>query len=311
MNYIKESLDKLIKGNAANLDAYLLEVCKNEKVDSTNAEMHIYMLRLDGNNRPRINDLAYYLSCSIIDYCIPNEEIAKAKENDKIYNTSQYTIKLQKKAESLFTDLKNTGEGGELLLSVITQGILKIPQVLCKMPLKTNSNVHYHGADGIYGKYDETTKKFCLYWGESKLYSDIESALTTCFDSIKSLLVEEGATGTQRERDLTLFRDNIDFNNKNLEDAILAYLNPDDPNYLKLEYRGVCLVGYDEEAYPKDLSGIESTIHRTIYSRISEFKSKISTRLRNRTPLDFFRLDVMLIPCSDVEKFREEFLEVI
>ena len=99
MNYIKESLDKLIKGNSSSLDAYLLEVCKNEYVDSTKAEMHIYMLRLDGNNRPRINDLASYISCCIIDYCIPPEEIANAKKLDETHNTTQYTMKLYKKAE--------------------------------------------------------------------------------------------------------------------------------------------------------------------------------------------------------------------
>lgn len=91
MNYIKEALDNLIRGNASSLDAYLLEVCKNEYVDSTKAEMHIYMLRLDGNNRPRISDLASYISCCIIDYCIPAEEIAHAKKLDEEHNTTQYT----------------------------------------------------------------------------------------------------------------------------------------------------------------------------------------------------------------------------
>lgn len=174
MNFIKEALDNLIRGDASSLASYLLEVCKNEHVDSTKAEMHIYMLRLDGNNRPRINDLAYYVSCYIIDYCIPAEEVARAKKLDEEYNTAQNHIKLYKKAERLFTDLNNTGEGGELLLSIMTQSVLKIPQVLCKMPLKTNSQVHYHGADGLYGKYDEENKKFCLYWGESKLYSNVD-----------------------------------------------------------------------------------------------------------------------------------------
>ena len=311
MNFINESLDNLIRGDSNNLDAYLLEVCKNECIDSTQAEMHIYMVRLDGNNRPRINDLAHFLSYCIIDYCIPPKDIATAKKMDETYNTTQYTARLYKKAEGLFTDLKNTGEGGELLLSIMTQSILKIPQLLCKMPLKTNTQVHYHGADGLYGKYEEETKKFCLYWGESKLFSSIDDALSKCFDSIKSLLIEEGATGSQRERDLTLFRDNIDFDNKDLEDAILLYLNPDNPHYLKLEYRGVCLVGYDEEAYPTDLSGIETKIQETIKNKKSELKSKIFNRLRNRAPLDDFRLDIFLVPFSDVDEFREKFLKVI
>ncbi|MCH5213451.1 MAG: DUF1837 domain-containing protein [Oscillospiraceae bacterium] len=129
MSFIEESLDRLIRGSSTKLEAYLLEVCKDEYIDQTKAEMHIYMLRLDGNNRPRINDLASYISCCIIDYCIPPEEISKAKELDESHNTTQYTMKLYKKAEGLFTDLKNTGEGGELLLSIMTQNILKIPQV--------------------------------------------------------------------------------------------------------------------------------------------------------------------------------------
>lgn len=66
----------------------------------------------------------------------------------------------------------------------MTQSMLGIPQVLCKMPLKTSSQVRYHGADGLYGKYDDSLKKFCLYWGESKLYSNFDDALSKCFDSI-------------------------------------------------------------------------------------------------------------------------------
>ncbi len=308
---IKESLDKLIHGNPNRLDAYLLEVCKEVQIEKTKSEMHIYMLRLDGNNRPRINDFAQFLSYCVIDYCIPMSEIANAKEQDILHNTTQNVTKLYKKAEVLFADMKNSGEGGELLLSVLTQDVFGIPQILCKMPLKTNTEVHYHGADGIYGKYDETLKKFCLYWGESKLYADIDDALTKCFDSIKPLLTEEGASGSQRERDLTLFRDNIDFDDEQLEIAILSYLNPDDSNYLSLEYRGVCLIGYNEEAYPKDLCGIEKDIYNSIKSKVSEFTSKMSSRIKNRSPLDQFRIDVLLIPFSNVEDFRKRFLEVI
>lgn len=65
MEFIKESLDKLIRGAADSLDAYLLKVCRDESIDDTKAEMHIYMLRLDGNNRPRVSDLASFMS-----YCI-------------------------------------------------------------------------------------------------------------------------------------------------------------------------------------------------------------------------------------------------
>jgi len=308
---IQERLEKLICGNPSSIDAFLRQVCKNQHIDETKAEMHIHMLRLDGNNRPRINDLCDFLINRIIDYCIPISEIHDANKKDALYNTKQYTTALYRKARNLFTDLSNTGEVGELALSVLTQSILKMPQVLCKMALKTNPEVHYHGADGVYGKYDSDKEKFCLYWGEAKVYADIGNALTECFDSIKDLLTQEGITGTRKERDIELFRSNLDFDDQTLEEAIIEYLDPENPQYNKLEYRGVCLVGYTEESYPNDFSLVEDVIFGKIQTKIEDFTNKIKTRLKNRSPLDTFVLEIFLVPFSDVEKFREVFLELL
>lgn len=308
---IGERLNRLLNGNPDSMDSYLREVCKSVHVDETKTDMHIYMLRLDGNNRPRINDFADYLINRIVDYCIPVSERKKAQEKDIKNNTTQYTNALFRKAERLFTNQGNTGEVGELALSVLTQSILHIPQVLCKMVLKTNPEVHYHGADGVYGKYDTSTNKYCLYWGESKIYEDIKSALSDCFDSIKDLIIEEGANGTRKERDLDLFRSNLDFNDTKLEEAIIEYLDPDNQHYLYLEYRGVCLVGYSEEAYPTDFSKIEDDIYKVIESKINDFKQKIKIRIKKRTPLDAFVLEVFIVPFSDVNELRAKFLELL
>ena len=308
---IQERLDKLIRGNPDSIYAFLREVCKSEPVENTKADMHIYMLRLDGNNRPRTNDFVDYLVNRIIDYCIPPSEIHKAKEKDEKYNTLQYSTQLYRKAERLFTDLNNTGEVGELALSILVQSVLQMPQVLCKMPLKTNPEVHYHGADGVYGKYDDVTEKFYLYWGESKIYSDIGKALSDCFDSLKEFLTEEGLGNTRKERDMSLFRANLDFDDPALEEAILQYLDPENIRYLKLEYRGVCLVGFDEKAYPKDFSKMEDEICTEIQNQISDFKCKIENRLINRTPLDKFVLEIFLVPFDSVKNFRTQFQSLI
>lgn len=57
-NEIKESLERLLHGTSKDLSAYLLEVCSSETVQDTKTDLHVHMLRLDGNNRPRINDFA-------------------------------------------------------------------------------------------------------------------------------------------------------------------------------------------------------------------------------------------------------------
>lgn len=308
---ISERLNRLLSGNPENIDAYLREVCRSAHVDETKADMHIYMLRLDGNNRPRINDFADYLINRIVDYCIPISERHKAHDKDQQNNTTQYTTALYRKAERLFTSLDNTGEVGELALSVLTQSILHIPQVLCKMVLKTNPEVHYHGADGVYGKFDAETNKYCLYWGESKIYDDINSALTDCFSSIKDLIIEEGANGTRKERDLDLFRSNLDFDDPHLEEAILEYLDPDNQHYLHLEYRGVCLVGYSEKAYPTDFSKIEDDVFEAIENRINEFKQKVQSKIKHQSPLDSFVLEVFIVPFSNVADLREKFLALL
>lgn len=304
---IQESLDRLIHGKEKDLSAYLLEVCGEDIVDHTKATLSIHMLRLDGNNRPRIKDFVNFVTDCMIDYCIPPKNIREALEKDAINHTTTNIMKLRRKAKSLFTDLSNTGEGGEMILSIMAQRILGMPQVLCKMPLKTNPNVHYHGADGLYGKYDSNSNKFYLYWGESKLYADVGKAMSDCFDSIKKLLIDEDGEGV--ERDLELFRDNLDFDNEKLENAIVAYLDPDNEENLSLEYRGICLIGYDEDVYPKDLSGVELVIKNAISQKIDIFKKKISDRLDSRTPLDQIVIKVLLVPFPSVEEFRKKFLE--
>lgn len=42
MEFIRESLDKLIRGAADSFDAYLLEVCRDETIDDTKVEMNIF-----------------------------------------------------------------------------------------------------------------------------------------------------------------------------------------------------------------------------------------------------------------------------
>jgi hypothetical protein len=95
--------------------------------------------------------------------------LPKAKERDTKFNSTEAVTVLVEQARRSFTDLAKTGEGSEMLLFLLAERFLKLPQVLCKMDLKTDSRMHYHGADGVYaGIAPEGMLK--LYWGESKIY---------------------------------------------------------------------------------------------------------------------------------------------
>lgn len=90
-----------------------------------------------------MQDLIEYIDTRIVDYAIPKKEIDEAGEDYNRTGSTRELLELQKKAKNLFTDLKSTGEGGEILLYILTQDILKLPQLISKMLLKTSGKLHF------------------------------------------------------------------------------------------------------------------------------------------------------------------------
>ncbi|WP_158079912.1 DUF1837 domain-containing protein [Archangium sp. Cb G35] len=286
------------------------KVTAQHSLIDTKANIHCHAISLDGNSMPRVGDLARTLVFRIIDYAIPRKEIAEAQAYDQKHNTSARTAELRTKAKKLFTTISNTGEGGELLLYMLTQTLLKIPQIFCKMPHKTSNKLHYNGADGIHAALNRESGRLALYWCESKLHASIDHGISSCLESIKPFLCNNGGTGIPQERDLQLVKSNIDLNSPELEEAILQYLDPDDKQHNKLEYRGICLVGFDYEHYPKLPNSIlEQQVLQSIANTFSTWTGKLAHNIRSRTPLESIEMEVFLIPFPSVESFRAAFLE--
>jgi hypothetical protein len=149
---------------------------------------------------------------AVADYAIPRSKLAEAKARDRRFNSTEAVAELVERAKRSFTDLTNTGEGGEMLLFLLAERFLKLPQILCKMDLKTDNRMHYHGADGVYaGVTPEGILK--LYWGESKVYGDASSAIRDCFNSLAPFLIEPEHEEAERESDLILLSDKADLSN--------------------------------------------------------------------------------------------------
>jgi hypothetical protein len=105
------------------------------------------------------------LTDKVVDYAIPRKKINEAV---KYFNETQSTAKITKlanQAKRLFTRLANSGEGGEFILFLFAEQFLRFPQIICKMSLKTSSQMHYHGADGIHIGVDKDNKKFMFILG--------------------------------------------------------------------------------------------------------------------------------------------------
>ena len=309
MQVLEEFLAKQARGENTEIESYLISLPAIGLV-TTRATVHCHFVPLDGNQRPTAESLARFLVERIIDYSIPRREILKAEEHLKKTRSSHMFKELGTKAKNLFTDIANTGEGGELLLYVLVERYLRIPQLICKMPLKTNPNVHYHGVDGIHAAIDHDRGTLALYWGESKLYHTMSEALRECLSSIEPYLNSFGGARAPLERDIQLIRDSIDLENDNAQQAILAILDKDNPLHHKIEYRGACLVGFDFEGYPsKPMELTLQQVRGSIEKELSDWYGKVTKKLKDKTPLDRFNFEVFLVPLPSVEQFRAAFLQ--
>jgi hypothetical protein len=305
--HIYEALIPLLRTTPDELDAYLETVACNVEIDGTQTHAHCHFIALDGNRRPRVNDFARYIGNKILDFAIPRSEIRRALDECRRNNSTVPVTRLNAKARALFTRLPGSGEGGEVLLSVLTETFLRLPQMFTKMVLKTSPAMHIHGCDGIHVGVNESTGNLTLYWGESKLYGDMTRAVRECFASVAPFLLSMGGSNSPQERDLQLMRDGIDCGDRKLEDAIKRYLNPDDPMFKQLECRGLCLVGFDSDSYPtepsaKDVRELRLCIEEGFHGRKSHIQRRIIAE-----KIHTFVIEVFCLPFPSVDDFRRRF----
>ena len=307
---IEDSIKRLIRLGNPVINTFLGDIESNISVDSTKSTLYIHYVLLDGNGRPRTADLADFVSKKIVDYSIPRSEIKEAKLKDEEENTAFNMTELYKKALTLFTKLKVTGEGGELLLYLLVQEVLQFPQLLCKMPLKTNPNMHYHGVDGIHVDYEGGQKRLMMYWGESKLNQNISTSIKNCFDSLSGFLLSKGGSKGNLERDIQLVKDNLDLLDEDLENELLKYLDKNDSKFNSLEYRGVCLIGFDSDKYPKEINKFTSEkLKGEFKSELLDWTEKIKKGISNISELNSFIIHIFLIPFPSIQEFRDNLLD--
>jgi hypothetical protein len=312
---LAELITELLRTSEQEINSYITEVISHVNLKDTKAVSHCYFLTLDGNGRAQTKDFARFIARHVADYAIPRKEFAEAQKYDREHNTSTKTTQLVKKAEALFTSLKKTGEGGEMLLYILVQEFLKLPQLICKMPLKTNSELHVNGADGIHVSVETNESGqdiLSLYWGESKLHKDMSGAISSCFESLKEFLLSDGGEDAPAERDLQLLRGNLDVIDERLGTVILKYLDKDDPLHNQVKYKGVCLIGFDYDKYPATANS-ETTeqIKAKIQEEIEAWSTSVTGQISKHTNLNTFDIHVFLLPFPSVEDFRKYFLEAL
>ncbi len=301
-----DQLETIAAGTPQQIQAFF-HVVGERKIAGTRVNYRVHWLTLDGNGRDRTTALATHLYYRILDYCTPPSRILEAQQRDQLEGGNVQLMLLQEEARRLFLESDSSGEGGELLLYFLLEAYLNIPQVLCKMPLKTNSKMPIHGVDGVHAKA-LADGKLAIYWGESKLYKDVQSAMSECFESIKPFLIDDG-TGTAH-RDLVLVREGIDTGDRELNLELVKFFTDDAPERARLEVRGACLVGFDhaEHGHPFEAGG--ATLLSEVAERIESWAASVASRVTNRG-IETFEIEFFCVPMPSIERLRSAFSKLL
>lgn len=303
-------LDAILSGDPEELGVHLHLVERDIMIDGQNVKVYCHCLTTDGNGKVKIKRLAEFLRYAAADYAIPRTRVEEARARDTKFRSTSAVAALHEKAKAVFTDLAKSGEGGEMLLFLFAERFLGIPHVLCKMDLKTDSRMHYHGADGVYASVSDDGK-LKLFWGESKVYKDPTDAIRDCLSSLAPFLIEEDHLGSSRERDLVLLSDKADLGNPELSAAFRRFFDTSSPLSNRVEYCGVALVGFDADFYPDDdKKGALEDIVEAAKVGLEGWSTSLGRRLTAER-LQHFDIHFLFLPLPSVDKFREAFLEAM
>lgn len=295
-----EMLAELVRGDASEFLHLLKKYDFQDRLDGTRTNVRTHFLAVNAVGHPAVDLLSTAMARAAMDFCIPRARIEHAIQQFQKTGSTSHISRLEQQARELFVDADGTGEGGELLLFLLMEQLLDLPQILAKMSLKTNSNVHVHGSDGVHARLGDDGV-LDLYWGESKLYKSSSDAFSDCFDSIAPFLSADGAD--TRRRDLLLVRENINVQHPDLADYLVRYFDETNPESLNLRWNGVCLVGFDHANYP-DIGSLTDDQSKQVERAVKSWRTTVQHRLKKHSLLEV-KMDVFCIPFPDVDALRK------
>lgn len=277
------------------------------EIQNTQAIVHIYQLECNLKGEPELDLLVERLSHALIDYAIPRWKMAQAREEMLQLGASDSVLYLRDEAKKLFKNITDSGEGGEILLYWLAERELKLPQVIAKMSLKTNSEVYIHGSDGVHLGINQETKQLQVYWGESKIYSDPNDAIRECLKDISPYILQGSCIGRRQNNEIRLILNELNFENKDLENSIREYLNPNGKYFRNVEMCAVCLIGSSSNGYNnivgKNSKDIAQCVYEEICKEIPNISNSISRRIIAEN-ISSYKIHLFYVPFSNAEDFR-------
>jgi hypothetical protein len=281
-----------------NLYKNLFASIENEKVAT--AILRFHYIKFDPNNEPKFDLLVDTLIDHITQYALSVSK--RYKKDDK--DNESYRNKMYREARNLFRKSSKTGEFGEMILWFFLESILKAPQVVAKMDLKTNRNDEVKGADGIHVNItnDDILE---IIFGESKLYADLSKAITEAFKSIEHFFDTK-----QYKREYSLITEHFKWLKNEQGKKVLDFISGKIEDG-EVKIKVACLIGFDWNEYKKlenqeERLKLVEEFEELYKNKASKIKNSITAKFSN-FKYDQYEFDFFFLPFKSVDEIRKNF----
>lgn len=260
------------------------------------AQLRYHYVKVDGNGHPKVTALATALVDHITYYCI-----ASTQRKDSL--PAHKANALFRRARDLFRKQDTAGEPGELLLCFLLESVLKAPQIVCKMDLKTNPKDEVKGSDGIHIQWSREDDVLTVYLGESKLYKSYGAAIDDAIASIGTF-----HDNKQQDRELQLVTSQFKIADEDLKERVARYLDERDPiGTVRIVH--ACLIGFSWSKYAK-LQISPDDFSNTFTKKYAAHTEKLAKRIHDALSgfkYKHLKFEVFFLPFPCVQEFRNEF----
>ncbi|WP_246523940.1 HamA C-terminal domain-containing protein [Neoroseomonas eburnea] len=279
----------------------------------SDVSVHAHYVAFRGG-RPTVEDFVDILVTKLVGFCLPRRELRKAQERwvgMPAAKVMEDAVRLHRRAVDLFKkanrETNRNGEFGEVITYLLIESVLRAPQLVAKMSLKTNSQMPVHGSDGIHFRLEDSAGALRLLWGESKCYQSVGDAIMKAAES-----VAENVENDKMAHELFLIEQHADLDGfpEELSAAILDFLDPYNEKSNQRLDTSVMLIAFDFDAFAK-LEGVapdkmEAVFAEHLENALPDLKARIDAALEKHA-VPVHDLHVFFLPVPSVAAMRERF----
>ncbi len=297
-------LHAMLSASKANYDACISHVDHAHTCTGVRATTRLHHLRFDPDGQPKVDALAKCLAEHIMEYTV-------AARNRPVLRTTQEMAAFHNAARRLFRSnamargaVDRSGEAGEMLLYFLLEAVLQAPQVVAKVELKTSPAMEVHGSDGIHMRWDSVDQVVDVFFGESKLYTNVGDALASAFASIETF----HARG-MREHEIAMVTRHFKGADDNVRRAVAEMLDSGRPaSGARINH--ACLIGYDWQNLGHTpttaLAALEAEYRRQYLEDAPRLHRLLQVRFDDCERRQY-GFEVFFLPFTSVQAFRDAF----